>query len=50
LGGQVAALAAVVAVGVRIGRHSPRAAVLSVAVPPLFMVGAVVANLIGAGA
>jgi len=50
IGGPVAALAAVVAVGVRFGRHSPRTAVLWVAVPPLFMVGAVVANLIGAGA
>ncbi len=50
IGAPVLAVALVVLVGVRLRRHSPRAAVAWVAVPPVLLVAVVAANLLGLGA
>ena len=49
IGAPALALLGVVLVGVRIRRHSPRAAVAWVALPPLLLAAMVGANILGSG-
>ena len=47
IGGPPAVLLAVVAIGLRIRRHSPRAAVALVALPPILIAGVAAASVMG---